>query len=207
MGADKHRGSSRAKRYGSFAMGLAVLSIIEFTFSFLPLFDEWAYAWYAAPLPWLTRTGAMWAGGVALCLIWGRYGDSHWLSTAFDLLLIVALVSALCFVLLGWRAATVATPPVLARLGRSPRRARRPPPGGDLGVGLARRRCRLQRQHPRRRQQGRPRRIFQRDLGPDSGLAGQEDPAVRNRQAQLVQLRVLRLPHDSGARMVRHSSP
>mmetsp|Transcript_38049 Transcript_38049/g.81015 ORF Transcript_38049/g.81015 Transcript_38049/m.81015 type:complete len:311 (-) Transcript_38049:781-1713(-) len=90
------------KRYQLIAALQATLSVTAFGLSLLPWCDDVAYSWFAPPLPWMTRTSSMWAAAVALCLLWGRFGDTLWLSTAFDLQLIVALVSAACFLLLGW---------------------------------------------------------------------------------------------------------
>lgn len=90
------------RRYQSIAALQTFLAVGAFGLSLLPWLDDIAYSWYSPPLPWLTRTSSMWAGAVALCLVWGRSGDTLWLSTAFDLLLIVAVVSAACFLLLVW---------------------------------------------------------------------------------------------------------
>lgn len=95
------------KRYQIIAALQATLSVAAFGFSLLPWCDEIAYSWFAPPLPWLTRTSSMWAAAVALCLLWGRFGDTLWLSTAYDLQLIVALVSATCFLLLGWNVVSI----------------------------------------------------------------------------------------------------
>uniref|UniRef100_A0A7S0P4N7 WW domain-containing protein n=1 Tax=Calcidiscus leptoporus TaxID=127549 RepID=A0A7S0P4N7_9EUKA len=95
------------KRYQIIAALQATLSLAAFGLSLLPWCDEIAYSWFAPPLPWLTRTSSMWAAAVALCLLWGRFGDTLWLSTAYDLQLIVALVSATCFLLLGWNVVSI----------------------------------------------------------------------------------------------------
>ena len=67
------------------------LAVAALIISVLPWLDDVSYPWFGAPLPWLTRTSSLWAGGVSLCLLWGRQGsDTLWMSTAFDLLLVVA---------------------------------------------------------------------------------------------------------------------
>jgi len=58
---------------------------------------------------WLTPPTSFWAGVAALCMLRGQrsskaWSKSWWLSTSFDLQVMVAPVSALCFLLLGWQA-------------------------------------------------------------------------------------------------------
>lgn len=58
---------------------------------------------------WLTPPTSFWAAIAALCMLKGQRTDktwskSWWLSTSFDLQVMVAPVSAVCFVLLGWQA-------------------------------------------------------------------------------------------------------
>ena len=58
---------------------------------------------------WLTPPTSFWAGVAALCMLRGQragksWCKSWWLSTSFDLQVMVAPVSALCFLLLGWQA-------------------------------------------------------------------------------------------------------
>lgn len=48
-------------------------------------FDEVEYPWFYPPLPWLLRTGALWAITSSLCLLWGRNGETQYLCFARDL--------------------------------------------------------------------------------------------------------------------------
>lgn len=57
---------------------------------------------------WLAPPTSFWAGVAGLCMLRGQQAKSWckswWLSTSFDLQIMVAPVSALCFILLGWQA-------------------------------------------------------------------------------------------------------
>jgi len=57
---------------------------------------------------WLAPPTSFWAGVAGLCMLRGQraksWCKSWWLSTSFDLQVMVAPVSALCFFLLGWQA-------------------------------------------------------------------------------------------------------
>jgi len=95
-----------------------VLTLLGLGFSVLPWIDDISICRQQPGLCladlhrhswWLTPPTCFWAGVAAVCMMrashecksWCR---TWWLSTAFDLQVLVAPVSAACFVLLGWQA-------------------------------------------------------------------------------------------------------
>ena len=94
------------------------LSLVTVALSLLPISEDsevlcerhsaFCYRIRRAEL-WFTTTSSIWAAGVALCICLGlsrRHGEAQrpWFSTAFDLQLVIAPVSTVCFVLFMWKA-------------------------------------------------------------------------------------------------------
>lgn len=100
------------------AIAQVFLTIVGLVLSAIPWFDDNSLCSQSHTLCladlhrhswWLTPPTSFWAGVAALCMLRGQAAGkswcrSWWLSTCFDLQVMVAPVSALCFLLLGWQA-------------------------------------------------------------------------------------------------------